>query len=484
MKKLILFSFLLIVGFIPASASAYVLYSQTDASVLDETNCTNDCNEFIGGKTHRETATTTQIWAITASSTLYASFYAGMNGSAYGEFLFQPKVYVNIEGCAFNGNISSTTLAETSLDSPVLFANIPLTVTSGSCTDVPEGTAWSWRIGEGNWNGEISSYTDGFSDSLNNYFVLTTEESDFENPETRIDYVIPENDIVISSSTPPVFNAFGYLSSNDADLDVRIRMKILKETQCTNVICAFQTIGLDFEEFFMSPIALEQGQAQGFNVSTTSTRIYPEGLYTLQTSIVKPTTYFGLSGLFGFSFGYDVLVSTTTQFSAGAFTTVDDVLRGIKNLSFTATSSEALMASCNPLSFGLADCMTALFAPDFQEISSVLDSTKRAFLTTAPWGYVTVLINDFNVATSTLPVISYTFPASSVFGSTTLAYNFNTIMTDSTTIINDLKSNTDNPQTVWDILMPIINIFMYLVLLFLIVNDLTHIHKNNKSEHL
>lgn len=130
--------------------------------------------------------------------------------------------------------------------------------------------------------------------------------------------------------------------------------------------------------------------------------------------------------------------------------------------------------------FVLGDCLMQLFFPLPGVFDGVWNDAQNGFLRKVPFGYVTLVTEIFATGTTTLPTLGYTFRPDSVFGSTTLSYDFNEIMGDSTQILTtDLVSNTDNPRNIWEIIMPTINIIMYLALFFLIIQDLTGIHMND-----
>jgi len=153
-----------------ADAQSTTLYFQPNFSTLDSNNCNVDapdsgqCGPFNGSqKRHQENGTTTVAVSMNASSTIYATLYMGMDGATYGGSV-DPTVSFTILSCVFTGQLSQSqkdSLNASSLTTPVLMQGIPLTTTSGACTNPPAGTAFQWYFGTGGWNGRMASYTNG-----------------------------------------------------------------------------------------------------------------------------------------------------------------------------------------------------------------------------------------------------------------------------------------------------------------------------------
>jgi hypothetical protein len=104
---------------------------------------------------------------------------------------------------------------------------------------------------------------------------------------------------------------------------------------------------------------------------------------------------------------------------------------------------------------------------------------------TPPWGYIFRVVDILNATTTTttLPTIDYTFASSSpmsVIGD--IHFDPFGEIAQSGALINQMTSDRPDHATVWTIMMPIVNIFVYLVLFTMIVHDLTGIYSHDKSK--
>lgn len=127
----------------------------------------------------------------------------------------------------------------------------------------------------------------------------------------------------------------------------------------------------------------------------------------------------------------------------------------------------------------MGDCLTlAIFPPP-----SDLDDDIQILKQTPPWGYAFRMYDILasSTATTTLPQISYTFTgALSAFGD--IHFDPFGMLSQSGDLISEMKStDPTNPETVWQIFMPFIKIFVYLVLVLMIIHDLTGIHASQSS---
>lgn len=145
-----------------------------------------------------------------------------------------------------------------------------------------------------------------------------------------------------------------------------------------------------------------------------------------------------------------------------------------------ATSTNWLGISYN-MDFDPITCGLEVVVPTSQNMQDRLNEFK----TIPPWAYAFRFYNILNTATTsttTLPTISYTFATSSPFGYLGPIHfdPFGTI-TQAAAIITEAKSDRAQPMTVWQIVDPVIDIFIYLVLLFQIIHDLTGIHDSSEK---
>ncbi len=204
--------------------------------------------------------------------------------------------------------------------------------------------------------------------------------------------------------------------------------------------------------------------------------------------------------LFGLSHSYNTLVSTTTHFTVGYPSPMDLARAAVMAAQSTIASTTAhgvaaILASttaswdgaCKPfsLSFSISDCLTLTIWPGTAAINDDLTIIKQ----TPPWGYVFRTIDILNepFSTTTLPTIDYTFATGTplaVIGD--IHFDPFGEIEQSGTLINEMRSDRQDGASVWTILMPIVNIVVYLTLGFMIIHDLSDIHKhandNNKKE--
>lgn len=429
---------------------AEILYSQDNKDNLDSGNCYFEgqpdpfvsCGTLNGTKTHSEQSSTTASVTMDASSTVYASFYAGMDWNNYGSFVTQPKVRLYIGSCIFVGDIDKTILAVTDLNNPAYFTNVPMTAPSGTCTNPALGDDITFSFGEGNWNGQISSYHNGVGDHLRDYMILSTEPIEGGSQcggglRSCISFVSPNPELgEIATSTPFDLSAIGTIVTKDLvginhlsgdpkkTLKVKWSYGLISRNFASCPVSVIQdaACALPFGQSmtnFSEDIAIYSNTTSDFIESTTSPGTDQIGLYTLKVTVEKPTTYFGLTSIFGIGFGYSTIAATTTKFTIATSTPYERYLAFLMENAgnFNATSTEAALTTCMPVPgyFNLRDCINILFVPLPQDYDELISTVHDGILTKAPVGYLTRLAtilegNATSTATSTLPAINYTFP--------------------------------------------------------------------------
>jgi len=216
---------------------------------------------------------------------------------------------------------------------------------------------------------------------------------------------------------------------------------------------------------------------------STSTLPY----YTFTSSLYKPTTdTFGSSSA-GFVL-YDT-VSTTTD-ALGLGTTTAYV--------YSPSSSSFIMnALCNPFinmtfsisppqfsfnpDFSFGVCMNYLFLkPDPIAMHAAIQSAQQGFLTAWPVGYINrILLVTTGSATTSLPLLSYTFQSDSPYSGKTLSFDTASYFTQAASISNSMTSNTDH-KNVWQIMEPIVDLIIYLMVIFAMIHDIMGIKLTHK----
>lgn len=171
------------------------------------------------------------------------------------------------------------------------------------------------------------------------------------------------------------------------------------------------------------------------------------------------------------------------------YTNVPVSMNGLFGQTYGTTTSGltvngALLEDCSALDgvFARVGCsivnsvktlFNKFFVPDMYKISATYDVLKNQVLNKAPIGYVTRMISIVSgSATSSMPIIGLHFMSDSPVGSTTLAFNPNTILASASTITNSIQSKADSPKTIWEIIMPTINTVAYSILIVGIIMDL------------
>jgi hypothetical protein len=317
---------------------------------------------------------------------------------------------------------------------------------------------------------------------------------DTKNTATRISYVSPYNGQPMESGSAINLEALGYINPSIADLGnvddhsgIQIRWNVYSTaaaaTNCIDVICAFNTSNKGYT--YYSGTGYSVFGSPFFDVSTTSD-VLPDDIYTLTTSIIKPVTYFGLGGLFGFSFGNEAIVSTTTSFTVGEVTELQTLINNIVTLgtnqglgNLSATTTEAAMSACNMISFSfnLGDCLTVLFYPNTANMTRVFDTATHGFLTRAPWGYVTRLVTILTnnatstSATSTLPAFTVSFASSSPMYGSDMTFDMQDMVMGGASLINGITDPISG-KSMREITEPWIQLFIAITALSIIFHDI------------
>jgi len=214
-----------------------------------------------------------------------------------------------------------------------------------------------------------------------------------------------------------------------------------------------------------------------FSYSTTT------NLQNLGTRNHEACIYYNPVTLFGYSFAYSkVCDSGVYTVSASSTALTNSWLTDFQS-AFSSTTATVATA-CSPLSssFSMALCLSSMLVPP----GDIMVQEVQGFKNIAPWGYAfrfyDIASGNATTSTSTLPVLEYSFGTSSplyAIGLTSISFDPFGTLSSSTSIVNTL-SDQAVPKTAWEILAPIINIIVYLMLGMMIINDLGFIkHKDH-----
>lgn len=295
---------------------------------------------------------------------------------------------------------------------------------------------------------------------------------------TQICSFTPANN---STTTSPVnFSLHAYI--NEEDLGSIIGVKITLHNIDQNVLL----LG------FLSPsdIYLFEGNAttSGHFNFATSTPI-GDGNYRIEACLER--SYFGGWILNPFANiiqgapdcqSHQFIVGQATfigNISQSLFSETNDFFTGL-----TATSSEALASTCNPLSgnFGVRECTAFLFVPDANSLNTTMKNAREGILTRVPWGYFTRAVAIFQASsTSALPTWTNTISVGSGDDMTpetvTLTFDMNDMIAGAGTLLDSIE-DPHHGQTAKDIFYPIIQMVVALLVVLTIISDITKSHSH------
>lgn len=343
------------------------------------------------------------------------------------------------------------------------------TATSGIPTTIGAGCIRGYGFG-GN---PVDTYID-------NMTILTGADAPVPpvfDDTTRIVSFSPLDGSTVSS--PVTFELEAYINEND--------------------IGTVQTIQLTFENIdqnvlllgFLSPsqitfVDINVENAGFYNYSTTTP--IGDGNYRIEACIKR--TFFGLADSFSIvNLFSDISDCQSHQFVVGTSTFIGSVQSQIwgETNSFleglTATSSEAMARSCNPLSgdFDVRQCFVFLTVPDSASLSATMTNARDAILTRWPWGYGTRFVQIItSSATTTLP--SVTIPILTGTGQdTNLSFNFGDMVAGGGALLGQAQDPISG-KTVREVFEPFIILFFAGIVVIIIVNDLMRVGRDRDSK--
>ena len=292
-----------------------------------------------------------------------------------------------------------------------------------------------------------------------------------------IDSVTPANGDTVASSTGVSLETTGWESELNASIHWNLYSSAQSLHNCTDVACAFDSSNTGYN--YTEPVG---SVGVLFDISTT-TQVLPAGLYKMTTEIIVPKTYFGLDGIFGYNFGNNTLVSTTTSFVIGTTTSTDRLIQAVGAGSVSsavaainATSTDAYLTSCDLLTFNLDNCLFALFYPEQGTFSAMVSQETNEFITRAPWGYATRMISILtdtasSTATSTLPTFTAAFASDSPMYGHDLTFNMQDMVTGGSNLVSNIPDPISG-LTLRQIIEPWIQLFIALSAIIIIFHDI------------
>jgi len=291
-------------------------------------------------------------------------------------------------------------------------------------------------------------------------------------------YLDPSGNEVVPDSSENIFYAGLYLTEDDYEPNMFIRLKYVRQQDLQAAVANTDLLWVSFD--------LNDVITSGYNfVSTSTGDLGLKGVYYFTAELRKDpawyTTAFSWINPFS-SLDPDIVVSSTTTFIYDEMTTFDQFVASTTQniVDYMASSTldfEQAKNSCWSLSgFDFTDCMNFIFGWQQIPMSNAINNIKDNFFTYAPFGYVKRTYEIMSTtSTSTLPVLSYTFPNDSRFGDmANKEFSFDIwqyFYTDGAPVKDEIKSLGTN-KDIWEIFGPITQIIVYMTLLVLIIRDL------------
>lgn len=182
--------------------------------------------------------------------------------------------------------------------------------------------------------------------------------------------------------------------------------------------------------------------------------------------------------------------ATTTLFKVGTLSPFqeqlfDQVLNANNHASSTTAPYDLTACGLFSSNFNMEICVYSLIVPSDEGKKNIVADAQAGFFSAAPFGYVTRIVEmvTASTSTSTLPLISYTFPSSFPFlGGINFHFDIFNYMTQASTLVNnEMVSNTDQ-KSVWQILSPVVNMIIVIFLLYRIIEDIIGISMSSNDK--
>lgn len=344
-------------------------------------------------------------------------------------------------------------------------------------------TLGAYSAGDGNYYIKIqnSSNSNALIITYNSTGGVWSLGSPIPSPDTStriISFSPPDN----STTTGPFVDFDFHAYINQDDLSNVRGVKLSLDNIDQNVIL------LGFFSPNQIELVDEDATTSGdFYFSTTTT--LGDGNYRLEACIER--TYFN-----GWIFNpfspiadcqsHQFIVGNATfigNISQSMFTDTNNFLNGL-----TATSSEALASTCNPLSgnFEIRQCVTFLLIPDAQGLNNVITQAREGIFTRIPWGYFTRVVNIMtSSSTEALPSFTATIqigPGDDMTPETTsLTFDMGDIVSGGGELLDSIQDPIHG-KTVKDIFYPFVQATLALGVIFTIVADISRTHQHNTRE--
>lgn len=315
------------------------------------------------------------------------------------------------------------------------------------------------------------------------YMVVNAGSS---NTQTRIDTVSPYNgEIIATTSLPWNYTTTGYTNSGDFQDGERLRVYVNRNTdnQSVGALTAFNSA---FGNNTYIPI-----NADGtFSVSTTTINntfgVDRVGKYQMTQEIQVP----GIGvhwWVFNFDITYNTLVATSTSFTVGTSTAIDNIVDAqAAALEPLLTSTGNALQGCQfswynsaidfSLGSNLMNCIAGLsqylFVPTNAQLQGAVEGIKNGALARAPWGYAVRIGQIFNASTTPTALPVWTaYVNTSATASTTFTFDMGDMLIGGAATLNSV-TDPRSGKTLRDIAEPMVELFIAITFFIIVFHDL------------
>jgi hypothetical protein len=233
------------------------------------------------------------------------------------------------------------------------------------------------------------------------------------------------------------------------------------------------TSSIDYASIWNDTFTLATNDSPNWWNKLSNAGYIPSGLQGGATIFVSTSTYFAIGNLSPFQ--QQLFEQTKNRH---AFVSSTTAAYDLSSCSPIATSSNALGMTFNG-GFNPQTCIYNLVIPSGDGMKEISDEAQSGFLSAAPWGYIARMVDLVNSgtstdATTTIPALSYTFPASMpVFGSTTISVDIYSALVQAADLENHTFVSSTDGKTLWQVFEPLVNLFFAIVILMKIISDIT-----------
>lgn len=374
---------------------------------LDPNSCVGDpYMQIAGGATNWASDSTAHIDSICISDVSYAECAGGGGGG-------DRVTFVDLGGYSLQATINDTTgVSGWEIDNA---KNSPDFIAGSNLTGAPEEYVVNLNH-DGQRDGLYYFYLCSVGQSQQQcsempvysaYFVysggvLTESGNKSSGGGTRVISLTPEEGTTTGNTV--LLSLHAWISPNDVGLFQKVRINFYNQNE--NI----------FLSSFGSPnltVYFDLATTTGDFYAATTT-ILGDGNYSVQASLQGCFYLLGLCAYNGNNFD---LITHTFIVNQETFIghLQSKATRDIFNIlaSTTATSTTALIGTCNPVSgsFSMLQCISWLLVPSRADLVDSMHSFYNGFLTRVPWGYATRFFTLMASSSSaTLPRVALTLP--------------------------------------------------------------------------